>query len=196
PVAVVVVVALVELLEVIEAGVADGEPLAILHAAPDLALDLRRAGKPGGRVDGDVACGPGHQAVQAARLRRQLDQPADDVVRPRGKPFLNPIGRVPTGEDGEGYDRRIGVRLEPAAQGEPLRAVVGVDDDQLRQGSQHPLLHVTRVRHGDDGESFAVHPVRQEVRYRATSRREKEYRRAPPAHLAPRVRVERAYTYA
>jgi len=29
--------------------------------------------------------------------------------------------------------------------------------------------------------------VRQEVRYRATSRREKEYRRARPAHLAPRV---------
>ena len=63
---------------------------------------------------------------------------------------------------------------------------------ELRQGAQHPLLHVTRVRHRDDGESFAVHPVRQELRYRATSRREKQYRRARPAHLAPRVRVERA----
>src|SRR2546423_15167644 len=101
---------------------------------------------------------------------------------------------MPTGEDREWDDRRVRVPLEPATQGEPLRAVVGIDDDQLRQGSQHPLLDVTRVWHGDDGESFAVHPVRQKVRYRATSRREKQYRRGPPPHLAPPVRVERAPT--
>src|SRR5207245_4747928 len=68
PITVVVAVPVVELLEVIEVRVADGEQLAVLHAPPDLALDLRRAGKPGGRVDGDVPRGPGHQAVRPARL--------------------------------------------------------------------------------------------------------------------------------
>src|SRR5256885_9446521 len=45
----------------------------------------RGAGKPGGRIDGDVARRPGHQAVQPARLLGRLEQRADDLVRPRDR---------------------------------------------------------------------------------------------------------------
>jgi hypothetical protein len=47
PVAVVIAVAVVELLEGVQVGIADGEFLVRIESAPDLARDLRGARKPG-----------------------------------------------------------------------------------------------------------------------------------------------------
>ncbi len=191
-IAVVVAVAVVVLLEVVEIGVAHGEQLAVLHPASDLALDLGRPGQARGRIDRDVARRARHQAVEAARLLGPLEQRADHLVRPRREPFLHALGRVAAGEHRQGDDRRIRVPLEPGAEREALRAAVGVDHHELRQRAQHLEFDLGRVRHGDDRQPLTVDPAPQEVRYRATSRREKQYRGARPAHRAPRVRVERA----
>src|SRR5436309_8046052 len=77
PIAVVVAVAIVVLLEMIQVGVTYGEQLAVFHASPDLTLDLGGARQAGGRVDGDAARGAGHEPVEPARLLPRLEPRAD-----------------------------------------------------------------------------------------------------------------------
>src|SRR3989441_7854428 len=103
----------------IQVGVTYREQLAVFHAPPDLALDLRRTRQPGGRVDGHVARGAGHQSVEPARLLRRLEQRADDFVRPRAEPLLHAVRRVPARQDRERDDGRIGVALEAGAPPPP-----------------------------------------------------------------------------
>src|SRR4029077_3627909 len=80
PIAVVVAVAIVVLLEMIQVGVTYGEQLAVFHASPDLALDLGGARQAGGRVDRDVARGAGHEPVEPGGLLRRL-RPGGGSIR-------------------------------------------------------------------------------------------------------------------
>ena len=192
PIAVVVAVAIVELLEMVEVGIAYGEQLAVLHPPPDLALDLGRAGQAGGRVHRHVPRGPRQEPVEPARLLHRLEQWADHLVRTRVEPFLHPVGRVPARQHGQRNDCRVGVPLQAAAELQALGTAVGIDHQELGQRPEHALLHVRRVENRHDREPPAIDPACQEVGYRTTRRREEEYRRARAAHLPPRVRVERA----
>src|SRR5205823_4339040 len=101
-------IAVVVALELIQVGVTYGEQLAVFHAPPDLALDLGGARQAGGRVDGDVARGAGHEPVEPARLLRRLEQRADHLVRARGEPFLHAVRRVPARQDRERDDGGVG----------------------------------------------------------------------------------------
>ena len=65
PVAIIIAVPVVELLEVVQVGVADRELLVGLEPAPDLALDLGGAGQPGGRVNRHVPLGAHQHRIHA-----------------------------------------------------------------------------------------------------------------------------------
>ena len=192
PIAVVVAVAIVEFLEVIQVGVAHGEKL-----AESMRRRISRSISvvPGSRVEGLTATSRSvrvSEGVEPSRLLRRLEQRRDHLVRPSREPAPHRVRRVPGGHHRERHDRRVGVRFEPRAHCHPLRAGgVGVHHHQRRQRSQHHLLDHGRLGHVDDGEALPVHPVRHEVRYRTTSRRKEENRRAR-SHLTPRVRVEPA----
>ena len=119
PVAVVITVPVVELLEVIEVGVADRKLLVGLEPAADLPLDLGGAGKPGGRVDRDVALGPHQHGIQPGPLLGRGKQSGDYLVRAGGEPGLDLLRVVGAGQRGDRHDGREGIALESPHQPRP-----------------------------------------------------------------------------
>src|SRR5882724_8291354 len=140
-IAVVVAVAVVELLEVIEVGIADGELLMTLEPPTDFPLDLRRARQSGGRMDRHVALGPHQHRLLPRPVLSRREQSGDHLVRAGLEPGLNMIRMVSAGENGNWNDRGEGVGLELVNQREPAVAcTVGVNEQQARVTPQDDRL--------------------------------------------------------
>ena len=134
PVAVVVAVAVVELLEVVEVGVADGELLAGLQPAADLALDLGGARQPGGGMDRDVALGADQHRVEPRPLLRRREDAGDDLVGPGRKPVLDLLRMVVRRQHRHRDDRGERVALEPPDQVDAIGAPIRSPSTNRRQG--------------------------------------------------------------
>ena len=74
PISVIIGISVVELLEVIQVGITDGELAAALEPATDLALDLGGARHSGRRMDSHVAIGAGPQCIKASPLLRRREE--------------------------------------------------------------------------------------------------------------------------
>ncbi len=81
-VAPVVAVPVVELLEVIDVGVAECESPTVSHPASNVSLDLVGSGEAGGRMHGHVPGRPAEQNVQANRLLAIGQLLVKNLVRP------------------------------------------------------------------------------------------------------------------
>ena len=114
----------------VEIGVAHREPLALIHAAPELTLDFRRARQTGGRVHRHVALGAKQEDVEAAPLLGGLEERRDYFVGAGVEPVPDTPRRVLTRQKSDGNDGGVRISLECAAEGRPFRARrVSVDHD-------------------------------------------------------------------
>src|SRR3954469_4149992 len=115
-IALIVTVAIVEFLEVIQVGIADGELLIGLQAPADLALNLRGAGQSGRGVHRYVPLSAHQHGVQPGPLLRGSKDPGDHLVHAGGKPGLDPFRMMGRGQSSHRYDGSKRIALEPANQ--------------------------------------------------------------------------------
>ena len=157
PVAVVVAVAVVELLEVIEVGVADRELLGALQPAPDLALDLGGARAAAWR---DAPRRRARSAPASPRAGPAAPRPGRARSGPRRLPPRTIPGPGPrswvAGERSDGHDGGEGIALEAAHQ---LRAPsaperVGIDEEQAGVAPQHDRLDLVRLGERPSGNAW------------------------------------------
>src|SRR6476660_1938565 len=118
-VAFVVAISVVELLKMIQVGIADGEFLVRLEASSNLALDLGRAWKPSGRVNRYIAFGSHQHGVQAGALLCGRENSGDHLISTGGEPGLHLVGIVAARQGGHWNNRRKRVALEPPDQTQP-----------------------------------------------------------------------------
>src|SRR5829696_3288057 len=187
-IALIVTVAVVEFLEVIEVGVADGEFLVGFQPPADLPLDFGRARQSGGRVKRDVAFSAHQHRVQPRPLLRRGKDPGDHLVHARGKPGLDPFGMMRGGQGGHWNDGGEGVALETAHQTEAgVARVISIHEEEAGMAPQDDRLHFIRLAEHQEWEGVHPGPLAYQGRNRTTIRRKEEYRRASP-HLHPLVR--------
>ncbi len=174
-VAPVVAVPVVELLEVIDIGVAECESPAVRHPASDVSLDLVGSGEAGGRMHGHVPGRPAEQNVQANRLLVIGQLLVKDLVRsgleaPRGQVVGARAHEEGDGNDGQERilldalaDRQRGGPVAPGVQEHARReAPVRSDEHLLRRRQAHEIQAVGGGELPEESEGLVLPTVEEE----------------------------------
>ena len=175
PVAVVVGVAVVELLEVIEIRVADSKFLARLQVPADLPLDLGGARHPGAGMHGHVALGAHQHRIEAGPLLGRGEDGGQDLVGPGGKPVLHGdriVGALEHRDRDDGAER---ISLEPGNERPGLRAhSFAIDEEQAWVAPEDDRLDLVPAGQDDERKALVFRPAAHEVGYGRIDRPEIE----------------------
>jgi hypothetical protein len=131
----VVAVAVVELLEVIQVRVADGEQLVAVYACSDVTLDLDGTRQPRGRVHAHVAFRAVEHHAQAQRLLAVVHQVRQHLVGACLERFKEAVAVFARDEDDNGHNGGERIAFQHLADASRIGAGADVDADTRREAA-------------------------------------------------------------